>query len=517
MAESSIDNTSPGITRAVVALRSELILFLLVSICVGFVYLSIAPSNLTNANFGSDAGDFLAAVLTRGIPHPTGYPTYIIFGIFLQYLPLNTAVFRGVLESLIPAAIAAGLLTAWILHVIEFGSTLRLVAAVLAGFAWGVAPLLFSQAVIVEVHGLQSLFVVVVLWWITLNFQGSTRSSKRWILALSFLTGLGLGNHVTLALLAPIALIAFILNIYRYKDWKLAIGQLLLILAGLLVYVYLPVRAHAYPPINWGNPQTWAGFLWEVTGNPYRALVFEIQKSTLVERLHSVASLLMDQFGAIGLVAGVVGLVQYSFKNKWYRWILLWIFIAYFAFSIGYNTQDSIGYLIPAIMVYAIWIGLSVPFLAGLRYKSIPYGLLLTSLLVVSVAWRVPATRLRLDPRDQDQPARYAEQLLGEAPTGAIVYTTTDQDTFPLWYYHYGLGKRPDLRVVVPALTQFVWYQETLMHTYPDLKYPQLYQQDTPDSNWGAQIQALNPERPVCHTSLSAESETGVAFRCKSP
>ena len=63
---------------------------------------------------GVMAGDFLAAILTRGIPHPTGYPTYTLLGILFQYLPFSTPVFRGVLESLIPAALAAGLLTGWV-------------------------------------------------------------------------------------------------------------------------------------------------------------------------------------------------------------------------------------------------------------------------------------------------------------------------------------------------------------------------------------------------------------------
>ncbi len=83
-----------------------------------------------------------------------------------------------------------------------------------------------------------------------------------------------------------------------------------------------------------------------------------------------------------------------------------------------------------------------------------------------------------MDPRSQDQPARYAVQFLQEAPPNAIVATTTDKDTFPLWYYHFGLHERPDLRIVVLPLTQFVWYQQTLVHTYPDLEFPSINVQD---------------------------------------
>jgi hypothetical protein len=497
--------------------HAVLILAGLVSLSLVILYLSVAPSRLTNANFGGDGGDYLAAILSRGIPHPTGYPTYILLGILFQYIPFSTPVFRGVLESLIPAALGAGLLTGWMGFVLSSKSAIHLTAAVVTGIAWGVAPLIVSQAVIVEVHGLQSLIVVLVLWWITLILQADSGSNKKWALGLSFLVGLGCGNHLTIALFAPVALIALIYSIHRSGSWKLVLAQISLVLVGLLVYSYLPLRAQAYPPINWGNPQTWGGFLWEVSGNPYRGLLFGAQTPVLWERIRSISTLLLDQFGALGLVAGVIGAIQYSFPIKWLRLILVWVFVAYFAFSIGYNTLDSVGYLLPAIMVFAVWIGLALPTLRQLNWKRIPIGLFCIGILIISIGSRIPGTRIRLDTRSQDQPARYAEQFLKEAPLNAIVDTTADGDTFPLWYYHFGLNERPDLRIVVLPLTQFVWYQQTLVHTYPDLEFPTLYAKDIPNIEWGQQIQRLNPERVVCNTRLSDEAETGVIYQCTSP
>jgi hypothetical protein len=289
------------------------------------------------------------------------------------------------------------------------------------------------------------------------------------------------------------------------------------VLAGLLVYAYLPLRAQTYPPINWGNPQTWTGFLWEVSGDPYRGLLFGAQTTVLWDRVRSISALLLDQFGALGLIAGVIGAIQYSFPIKWLRWILVWILVAYFAFAIGYNTLDSVGYLLPAILVFAIWLGLAVPTLWQINWKRFPIGMVLIGILIFSIGLRIPGTRIRVDPRSQDQPAQYAEQLLQDLPLNAIVNTTTDGDTFPLWYYHFGLLKRPDLRLVVLPLTQFVWYQQTLVHTYPDLEFPSIYAKDTSNIDWGQQISRLNPGRALCNTYLSAEAETGVAYQCTNP
>ena len=40
------------------------------------VYLRTAPSGLTWAHDSADGGDLIAAALVRGVPHPSGYPTF---------------------------------------------------------------------------------------------------------------------------------------------------------------------------------------------------------------------------------------------------------------------------------------------------------------------------------------------------------------------------------------------------------------------------------------------------------
>ena len=198
------------------------ILSALVTISVAILYLSVVQSRLSNANFGGDGGDFLAAILTRGIPHPTGYPTYTLLGVLFQFFPSGTPVFRGALESILTAALGAGLLTGWVGTLTGAKSTAQLTGAVIAGSAWGVAPLLFSQAVIVEVHGLQSLITVLVLWWLTLNLQVGPGQNITILYILSFLVGLGIGNHVTIALYLPAALIALIYSSQAFRFMEIA-------------------------------------------------------------------------------------------------------------------------------------------------------------------------------------------------------------------------------------------------------------------------------------------------------
>jgi hypothetical protein len=487
------------------------------AILTGCLYILISPTRLSNANYGVDAGDYLSAILTGGIPHPTGYPTYTLIGILFQFIPISTPVFRGVLVSLIPAAIGAGLLVYWIGFVIGEKSITSLVAAFIGGLAWGTSPLLISQAVVVEVHGLQSLIVVLVLWWITLTIKGSSKSYGKILLLLSFIFGLGFGNHITIVLMLPAVLITLIVTLRRGLAWKFIFAEAVFGMIGLLIYLYLPIRAHAYPPINWGNPQTLDGFLWVITGNPYRGLLFSVAQPILLDRISSIPRVLFDQYGVLGLLAGVVGLIQFQFRDKWIRWLLIWIFGVYLVFAIGYNTADSVAYLLPALLVYAIWIGLAIPSLWKIKWNKIPIGLLLTITIGLSILIRIPGTLLRLDTRDEDQQARYAELLMNEAPHNALIFTSASEDTFPIWYYHFGLKYRPDVRIVVLPLTQFVWYQEALVHIYPDLLHPPINTEDVPNADWGRMLRGQNPERPACYSQVSGKSDLGITYTCANP
>jgi len=127
--------------------RALLAVCLLVVALVFFTALSLAASEPTQANYGVDGGDLLAAVLTNGVPHPTGYPTYMLLGNLFQRIPLGTPYFRGTLLSALPSALAAGLLAAWLglSHrppSLGGGDRDTLpIPAILAGLAWGAARL----------------------------------------------------------------------------------------------------------------------------------------------------------------------------------------------------------------------------------------------------------------------------------------------------------------------------------------------------------------------------------------
>jgi hypothetical protein len=477
------------------------------------IYLSILPDHLVTISNAGDGGDFMAALLTHGIPHPTGYPTYMLLGQAFLFIPWSTPYFKVALLSAIATACAAGLLFLWVAK--EFGDDRNSGVWVgsLAALAWGTAPLVFSQAVIVEVYSLQSLLVMCNLWWITFLMKGVKSPRERILVSgLAFTVGLSLGNHITILFLFP-AWICALFCAYRSGNSVRFLGlQIAFALAGCLVYLYLPLSARNYPAINWGNPQTVSGFWWEISGRAYQGSLFAVPFRELLNRIPAFARLLLDQFGILGLIIGLIGAVMMEGLKKPVVWLLIWLFAAYCIFSLGYTTNDSFLYLIPAFMVFSIWVGSGLLYLARWKLYTIPLGILAGGLLVVFLLVRVPFTRTSLDPRKDVQAAAYAENYLNSAPQGAILLSSSSEDTFPLWYYHFGLGVRPDIHIILLPLTQFVWYQQTIHKVYPDLLVP-LYA-ESPYTDWGEQVPTLNPALEVCRSAPDASAKDGIAFSC---
>lgn len=493
---------------------SLLVFSFVVVILLGIAF-TLTPDSLTAANHALDGGDLLAAILSEGIPHPTGYPTYVLLGRLVQGMSLGTPYWRGALLSSIPAALAAGLLT-FLIARRRNNQVGAIASGLIAGLAWGTAPAFLSQAVIVEVHGLQALFTILALWWVVLLSQN--RNNPRTYLAFSGLAlayGVGLGNHLTLIFFLPLIAYFMVQTWRRGMKWKLIAGQISLVACGLLVYLYLPLQARHYPPVNWGNPQSWNGFSWVVFARPYQGLVFSLPETSLGSRILAWFDLFREQFGVIGLCLGAAGASLMLESDRRSFGLLSWIFACYSIFAIGYGTVDSALYLIPAYLVMAVWIAFFVKSTWELRWRNIHWGKLLGGLIILYFLARIPNTYLQIDPRSATWPDTFAVEFLNTAPQDALVLTSTDPDTFSLWYHHYGLMKRPDLALVAEPLTHFDWYQQTLIHTYPHLNFPDQTMEQ--DARWVETLIQLNTQIPVCRTSLVPGKTTELMYTCEAP
>ena len=278
---------------------------------------TLAPG-LTWANAGSDGGDLITAAFTGGIAHPTGYPLYLLLARLFQLLPLGSMAFRTNLMSAVFTALAAALIYELVTRAL---SPVRRIQAWQAGIAaasaFGLAPLIWSQAVITEVYALQAFLILLILYLYTQSEQASPFDQKRLDCQRGLALGLAMGNHITTLFLLPAALSlgSFQRRIGSGKSPRYELGghsllrQLIFFALGLSVYLILPLRALSHPPVNWGNPITPERFWWLVSGGLYQGYYLGFSLSGLGEHIRAWAALLLQQFGLPGLILGVIGLL----------------------------------------------------------------------------------------------------------------------------------------------------------------------------------------------------------------
>ncbi len=467
------------------------------------IYLATLAPGLTWANDGADGGDLITATATGGVPHPSGYPVYLLIARVFQYIPLGPLALRTNLLSAL-AAVAASVLVYGIVTGLPVSSAAGdQMAGFFAGLSFGLSPIFWSQAVITEVYTLHAAFVALTIF---LALRPPPRVPERLDRLRGLVTGLAVGNHLTAVFLLPVALLTGGWSADRKIAWK-SLGRVAAwLVAGLLVYLTLPLRALSRSPVNWGNPVSLGNFLWLVTGELYQGRLFDTGLADALQRFQAIAALLVRQFDLPGLSLAFTGLI-FFFKPTRLHFITLYTAVIFSLFTVFYTSFDSYVYLIPVFLAFSVWIGLGIGGLSraagrhARSFRTLAWLLLPVFFLLLTLS-RWPQVDASRDARAEDFGTRMMESL----PENAVIFADGDRAIFALWYFHFALHQRPDLTVIATDLIHFDWYAESLRETYPSTNFPD-------DILWKEAIIRANASRPICDISCFTSEE----YNCRMP
>ncbi|MCY3896513.1 MAG: DUF2723 domain-containing protein [Chloroflexi bacterium] len=438
--------------------------------------LTLAPG-VVWAGAGIDSGDLAAAVAVGGVPHPTGYPTVMLLGLAVRAIPLGDLALRlNVLTALAAAGslVPLGLLAARLRA--SAGTSLAVPEAVAAAAVlalYGLAPLVWSNAIVTEVYAFASLFLWSAMYAAArARFDAeSATGNPRWAAVAGVLLGLGIGAHVTTAL-AALALGAILLSgcWHAHLARRLAAAAIAGVATTCAVYVYLPVAAALDPPINWGAPTTLERFWSVVSGEIYRS---RLDASDLGATGAKAAWLLGEpvrQLTWLQLPLLAIGGASLTRRFSWAALATGWIAISALAVSAFYTSRDDEVFILPALAAAALWSVVGVlevvrlaPAARGGAHRLVAATLPL--LLIATAVIRGTEVAQQVSMRDATHAAAFAHATLAQAETGSVLLTEDDRATFPLWYARYAPGGRSDLTIVDRRLWQFDWYRETLQRT----------------------------------------------------
>jgi hypothetical protein len=457
------------------------------------LYTSTMAPGITWSNDGGDGGDFLTAAFNWGVPHPTGYPTYIILlRLFAWVVPFGEPAFTANLFSATCAGAAVPLVYLISRNVIArmpessaLGTGAARSVSAVSALAFAGGSVFWSQATITEVYTLNALFAaaVLLLGLLVRARLDQRRPATALLAAFGFIAGVGLGNHVTLAIvIAPVAAWATwpLLRHIRAR-FRLAALPALAFVLGLSVYVYPPVASAQGPVLSWGHPHSFEGFRWIVTASIYQNYAFGVEGEDLPRRTIKVFDFLLGQYGIVAVILGVGGVATLWSRSRGFAAATLMTATGISVYAVGYSPSDSYVYLVPAFMVFAVWAAAGAASLVatvreapspGFRARLGPRARLLAPgcialVLLAGPAYVIPLRFGDMNIRGDNRATDYVEQAMATAGPGSVILAD-GVELFSLWYHAYVSDPEDRILVVSTALLRFDWYWQDLRAQAPD-------------------------------------------------
>jgi hypothetical protein len=410
-----------------------------------------------------DTAVFQAAAPTGGLVHPTGYPTFLMLGFaWVHLLPfLEPATALNAMTA-VAGALAVGAIG---LLAVRLGA--KPWAAVAGAFTVGLTTEFWATSARADPHPLHVLFalsiVLLLLRWDDLAVLGAP-GADRWLALAALVFGISMGNHSLTVMLAP-GIGIFVLTarpslLRRPRSVAIAVVALA---TGLLVYLYVPLRAAANPTIHHDYAPTTLGLFWRyVTGADFTgsmAFLTADGPGVAARALPDFVGHVSDWLTPTGaqalaffaIVGGLLLLRSQAFRALWL--ILATAGLTLYA-RLTYSNGDLERYaLYPLAVAGALAaIGLSgtiesvVEALADLWRPARA----LAGAVTLAVAISIPAALLPLNAAKAGnmEASCYVDAMMAQLPDRAWVISWWSYMT-PLWYAQAVQGRRPDVGLVL--------------------------------------------------------------------
>ena len=386
--------------------------------------------------------------IVLGIPHTTGYPTWVMLTHLFTYLPFGDLAYRVNLSSAVYAASAVLLV-----YLLCLRLTRHAVPSCVAALLFGLSRDFWSQAVITEVYTLNTLFVALVIFLLLL--WRDTRDDRHLLLT-CFSMGLSLTNHLTSGLLLPAgALFVGLVDRRKLRDLRLTLKGAALFLIALTPYLYLPIRASMNPPLNREAPDDLVSFFHLVSGTSFADRMFVYGPVGLAGKAQQYFSdYLAHQFFFVpSLLLAAVGIVWLFLRDRRALAMLAFLYLGWLLYALEYGIRDVYLFYIPTYLILAVFVAAGVAAVMNdteSLARRVPAKLGVAALIVVTAAVLVvPFGGLGQRYKAVDQSQDYVGQRTIECIThktqrGATVL----QHRSLLNYMTLVEGRRRDLDVV---------------------------------------------------------------------
>jgi hypothetical protein len=474
-----------------------------------------------------DTGEYMAAAKVLGLPHPPGNPFFILIAHVFGDMPLPGSYAQHInTMAALASAISAGfwfLVTERILSGWMPKSWQRLTGAALATLIGATAFTVWNQSVVNEKVYTISLFFFTAVSWLMISWTDDPEGPKaeRRLLMVAYLLGLGYSNHPAGFLVVPAVGVAILVKRWQtLLNWRLLVKGLVVLMLGLTPFIYEPIRAAYFPPLNEGEPtacvdkiETSCTFS-ELTkqrlmdninreqygkklerGAPYTGqvgmwwLYFKWQwLRDAYSESPALQAILAVLFLSLGIIGGYVHYTQ-DRRTFWYfgplMFTLTFALIYYMNFKYGWSQAPELGdsvqrevrdrdyFYIWSYSAWGVWAAVGLVYiwqsvaelldrtpdesLDTAGYATRRSWMLATPLLLIAFVPLVGNWKTASH-RGDSFAAEWGKDMLNSVEPYGILITNGDNDTFPLWYAQEVEGVRQDVLVLVTSYLNTDWF-----------------------------------------------------------
>ena len=424
-----------------------------------------------------DDGWFLVVGKFLGVGHPPGYPVHTLVSNLFLKIPWGSTAYLGHLLSGIFGALACGAVYVCARQ-LGAGAVFALIGALL----FGVSEHFWAQAIITEVYTLNALFFFGI-FALLLYVRRNPGDGRAWTAA-AFLYGLSLANHWPLMVLASPGLLLAVVPTWRdlLSRWQRLTGAFLL---GVVPpYAWMVWRSLQEPQFSFGGPlRTLDEVIIHISRRAYAGTSADVSPSAgwldRFEFLQWLGNEFVWQLTLPGFLLALLGLAVLLARPPWrlprpirVDGLLDWVgrcagpaaFVgsgAVLAWQLGFDFEFARvvtfrPYPLVCYGLLGIWVAMGLHYATSLASRRIAWPvfrhprLVLGTVAVVGLTmagWSLSSHWDANNRADADFARRHAEMVFEILPPDAVLMIRGDQ-TFPLAYYHFVEGWRPDVRLV---------------------------------------------------------------------
>ena len=448
--------------------RGQLVVWAVLGAVLLLYLVTAAP-----AMVGTDNGEFVVLGAEGGVAHPPGYPLATLYYRAMSWMPGKSAAHGAALATAVLGALAVALV-----YVAGRGFRASRWGALVAAAFFGLTTEVWVVHTHAEAFALNNLLGAAIL---AASAPGAPLKGARRVVVLGLLAGLGISNHHSIVLLAPVGLYGVWLGASESRRGMLAVMVGAAALAvGLLPDGYLVWGGgDCETCLRWGQTTSWEGFWHHVLRKDYGTLTLgpgsepQPWRHIGVFFIEVVSETAVVGFGlAVGGVMAATGRLPGSPRSQDRREELAWFWLLVTFALVGplFFSRFNVDPRGPGLVVVKRFHVLPWLVMAPMAARGVDWAwarfearraavaLVLAAALVVTAGLGLQTVKARYDRTIED----YIENMLRPLPPDTVLVGSGNHRYLGVQLKQRLEGLRPDVSHVVVHLMGHDWYIEPL-------------------------------------------------------